>query len=54
MRPTICMQVGTQFAGWPVGTESTGQRLIMLNGVVITQPSEECTGLPLIVTSSFD
>ena len=43
------------FFARPDGIETTGHRLIVLKGVVKTQPSDTLdTGLPLILILSFD
>ena len=47
------MPVGTPFDACPEGTVKTGHRLIVLNGVVIHQPSILFTSLPFIFNSSL-
>src|SRR5690606_35359223 len=46
------MPVGTPFAAWPDGTARTGQRLMVLKGVVMHQAmiGQRSTFLPLILS----
>jgi len=48
------MLVGIPFEALPLGKVRTGQRLMVLNGEVITHPSMGLTCLPFMNTESYD